>query len=59
MLNLDTDTFTVSDQSQTLTGVDVLVEGIKGTPLACTVNLPLGPGGLAGSRPHQGRRRSS
>jgi hypothetical protein len=49
MLNLDTGTFTVSDPSQTLTTVGVLVEGIKETPLACTVNLPPGPGGLAGS----------
>lgn len=49
MLNLDTETLTVSDPSQTLTEVDVLVEGIKETPLACTVNLPPGPGGLAGS----------
>jgi len=49
MLDLDTGTFTVSDPSQTLTGVDILVEGIKETLLACTVILPPGPGGLAGS----------
>ena len=49
MLDLDTEIFTVSDPSQTLTDVDILVEGIKETPLACTVNLPPGPGGLAGS----------
>jgi hypothetical protein len=49
ILDLDTETFTVSDPSQTLTSVDVLVEGIKETPLACTVNFPPGPGGLAGS----------
>lgn len=49
MLNLDAGTFTVSDPSQKLTSVDVLVEGIKETPLAFTVNLPFGPGGLAGS----------
>jgi Polysaccharide lyase family 8, super-sandwich domain/Polysaccharide lyase family 8, C-terminal beta-sandwich domain len=49
MLDFDTGTLTVSDPSQTLTGVDVLVEGIKETPLACTVNFPPGPGGLAGS----------
>lgn len=49
MLNLDTGIFTVSDPSQTLTGVDVLLVGIKEMPLACTVNLPPGRGGLAGS----------
>jgi len=49
ILDLNTETITVSDPSQTLTGADVLVEGIKETPLACTVNLPPGPGGLAGS----------
>ncbi len=49
MLDLDTMTFTVSDPSQTLTGVNILVEGVKETPLACTVNFPPGPGGLAGS----------
>ena len=49
MLNFDTWTFTVSDPSQTLTSVDVLVMGIKETPLAFTINLPSGPGGLAGS----------
>lgn len=49
MLDFDDGTFTVSDPSQTLTGVDVLVEGILETPLAFTVNLPSGPGGFAGS----------
>lgn len=49
ILDLDTWTFTLSDPSQTLTSVDVLVEGIQETPLACTVNLPPGPGELAGS----------
>ena len=49
MLNFDTGTFTVSDPSQTLTSVDILVEGITGTPLAFTVNLPSGSGGFAGS----------
>jgi Polysaccharide lyase family 8, super-sandwich domain/Polysaccharide lyase family 8, C-terminal beta-sandwich domain len=49
MLNLDTGTITVSDPSQTLTVMDILVDGINETPLACTVDLPPGPGGLAGS----------
>jgi polysaccharide lyase family 8-like protein len=49
ILNLDTGAFTVSDPSQTLTSVDVLVEGITETSLACAVDLPPGPGGLAGS----------
>jgi hypothetical protein len=49
MINFDDGTFTVSDPSQTLTGVDVLVEGILETPLAFTVDFPSGPGGLAGS----------
>ncbi len=51
ILNLDTGNFTVSDPSQTLTSVDVLVEVIKEAPLVCTstVDLPPGPGGLAGS----------
>jgi len=49
MLDFDHGNFTVSDPSQTLTGVDVLVEGILETPLAFRVNLPSGPGGSAGS----------
>jgi hypothetical protein len=49
MLDFDDGIFTVSDPSQTLTSVDVLVEGILETPLAFTVNLPSDPGGMAGS----------
>ena len=49
MLDFDDGIFTVSDPSQTLTSVDVLVEGILEAPLAFTVNLPSGPGGMAGS----------
>jgi hypothetical protein len=49
-LMFDDGTFTVSDPSQTLTGVDVPVEGILETPLAFAI-LPSGPGGLAGTVP--------
>ncbi|KAI9456630.1 polysaccharide lyase family 8 protein [Russula earlei] len=49
MLNFNTGTLTVSDPSQTLTSVDIVVVGIRETPLPFTVQLPPGPGGSAGS----------
>lgn len=49
MLDLKNGTLTVSDPSQTLASVVVEVAGMKGTPVTSTVNLPSGPGGLAGS----------
>lgn len=45
MLDFNDGTLTVSDPSQTLTSVDVLVEGIVETPLAITVDLASGPAG--------------
>jgi hypothetical protein len=49
MLNFKNGTLTISDPSQTLTGEDVQVVGMTGTPGILTVDLPVGPGGLAGS----------
>ena len=49
MLDFKNGTLTVSDPSQTLTSVVVQVAGMKETPVTSTVNLPSGPGGLAGS----------
>jgi len=49
ILNFTTRTLTVSDPSQSLTSVEIQVERIQEVPLTFTVNLPEGPGGLAGS----------
>ncbi|KAI0257642.1 polysaccharide lyase family 8 protein [Lactifluus subvellereus] len=49
ILNFRTGTLTVSDPSQSLTSVEIQVERIQGMPLTFTVELPEGPGGLAGS----------
>ncbi|KAI0307724.1 polysaccharide lyase family 8 protein [Multifurca ochricompacta] len=48
ILNFRAGTLTVSDPSQSLTSVDVQVNGITTTPLIFTVDLPSGPGGFAG-----------
>ena len=49
LLDLWTGTLTVSDPSQTLASVDILIQSVNGAPLTITVELPPGPGGLAGS----------
>ena len=49
MLDLSAGTVTVSDPSQTLACVDIVIEPTSGAPLAITVELPAGPGGFAGS----------
>ncbi|KAH9969052.1 polysaccharide lyase family 8 protein [Russula dissimulans] len=49
MLDLTTETLTVSDPSQTITSVDIQVQWIDGTCLAFTIQLPPAPGGSAGS----------
>jgi hypothetical protein len=49
ILNFKTGDLTVSDPSQTLTSVDIQIAGIPEAPGVFTVNLPSGPGGLAGS----------
>jgi Polysaccharide lyase family 8, super-sandwich domain/Polysaccharide lyase family 8, C-terminal beta-sandwich domain len=49
MLNFKTGNLTISDPSQTLTSVNVQVVGMTGSPDIFTVDLPHGPGGLAGS----------
>lgn len=49
MLDLWAGTLTVSDPSQTLDSVDIVIQCLHGTPLTITVELPAGPGGFAGS----------
>ena len=49
MLDLKNGAVTISDPSQTLTQVNVQVVGMKEKPVTFTVDLPSGPGGLAGS----------
>jgi len=49
MLDLKNGAITISDPSQTLTQVNVQVMGMKENPVTFTVDLPSGPGGLAGS----------
>jgi Polysaccharide lyase family 8, super-sandwich domain/Polysaccharide lyase family 8, C-terminal beta-sandwich domain len=49
MVNFKTGALTISDPSQTLTSVDIQIVGMTGPPRIFTVDLPHGPGGLAGS----------
>ena len=49
MLDLRAGTLTVSDPSQTLASVDILIQRLNGAPLTIIVELPAGPGGFAGS----------
>jgi hypothetical protein len=49
MLDLKNGAVTISDPSQALTQVNVQVVGMKEKPMTFTVDLPSGPGGLAGS----------
>lgn len=49
ILNFRTGTLIVSDPSQSLTNVEIQVERIQEMPSTFTVELPQGPGGLAGN----------
>ncbi|KAH9037249.1 polysaccharide lyase family 8 protein [Lactarius pseudohatsudake] len=49
ILDLRARTLTVSDPSQTLASVDILIQRFIGGPLEFTVELPTGPGGFAGN----------
>ncbi|KAI9453991.1 polysaccharide lyase family 8 protein [Russula earlei] len=49
MINFKNGTLTVSDPSQTLTSVHIVIAGIRQTPVAFTIQFPPGPGGSAGS----------
>ncbi|KAH8988956.1 polysaccharide lyase family 8 protein [Lactarius akahatsu] len=49
ILDLRARTLTVSDPSQTLASVDILIQRFIGAPLEFTVELPTGPGGFAGN----------
>ncbi|KAF8271482.1 galactose mutarotase-like domain-containing protein [Lactarius quietus] len=49
MFDLRAGNLTVSDPSQTLSSVDISIQSFMGMTLRFTVQLPAGPGGLAGS----------